>query len=115
LCALQRAHTIGTNIMRGEKAFIETFHAYVLIEGGCTSSQARKKMRGKYACLAWDDPRSTDFMKTGPVASAKDASMEVTEHPRPKSGHAFPDTEKALVKDWIEKTVVPGLNAAAKK
>ena len=109
------AHTIGTNIMRGEKEFTELFNAYILIEGGCNAPKAKKKLRGKYAYLAWDDPRSTPFMLQGAAGAAKAAGMTATEHRMPNSGHAFPDTEKALVKEWIEKTVIPGLNAPPKK
>jgi hypothetical protein len=30
-------------------------------------------------------------------------------------GHAFPDTEKAKVKEWIEQTMIPGLAKPPKK
>ena len=110
------AHTIGTNIARGEKEFTELFNAFVIIEGGGEVPEARKKLRGKYAYLAWgnENKGSKDYM--GIVsACAKDAKLETTTHEMTGVGHAFPDSEKVLVKEWIAKTVVPGLSAAPKK
>ena len=112
------AHTIGTNIARGEKEFTELFSAFVIIEGGGGVAEAKKKLRGKYAYLAWGN----DIAKKGSkeyMASirecVKEAKLETSTHEMEGVGHAFPDSEKVLVKDWIAKTVVPGLSAAPKK
>jgi hypothetical protein len=112
------AHTIGTNIARGEKEFIELFNAFVIIEGGGQVPEAKKKLRGKYAYLAWGNDiakkGSKDYM--GYIRDCvKDAKLQTSTHEMDGVGHAFPDTEKALVKEWITQTVVPGLNAAPKK
>ena len=110
------AHTIGTNIARGEKEFTELFSAFVIIEGGGQVPETRKKLRGKYACLAWgsDNKGSKDYM--GVVRECvKDAKLEISTHEMAGVGHAFPDSEKVLVKEWIAKTVIPGLSAGPKK
>jgi hypothetical protein len=54
-------------------------------------------------------------MKNGVWGAVKDAAMEITKHRMPGVGHAFPESEKALVKEWIQKTVVPGLTSPARK
>jgi hypothetical protein len=112
------AHTIGTNIARGEKEFTELFNAFVIIEGGGDVAEARKKLRGKYAYLAWGNDiakkGSKDYM--GSIRECvKDAKLETSTHEMDGVGHSFPDSEKVLVKEWIAKTVVPGLSAATKK
>ena len=112
------AHTIGTNIARGEKEFTELFNAFVIIEGGGGVAEARKKLRGKYAYLAWGN----DVAKKGSKEymgsiweCVKNAKLETSTHEMDGVGHAFPDSETVLVKEWIAKTVVPGLSAAPKK
>ena len=113
------AHTIGTNITRGEAHFIELFNAFIIIEGGGRDVEAKKKLRDKFAYLAWGNDvakkGSKDYMANYVCKAVKDARLQVTDHEMDGEGHAFPESEKVLVKEWIEKTVVPGLLAVAKK
>jgi len=48
------------------------------------------------------------------VACAKDARLESVTHEMEGIGHAYPETEKILVKKWIEEVVIPGLGTAKK-
>ncbi len=101
------AHTIGNAIQMARPEYTEFFHAFVIIEGGAITAVPKKKEREKFAYLAWGNDvakkGSEEFMKTM-LACAKEAKLVMN-----GVGHAFPDTEKAKVKDWIEKTVIPGL------
>ncbi|TLD69071.1 hypothetical protein FEM03_19575 [Phragmitibacter flavus] len=109
------AHTIGVYISKAEKEFVELFNAFVIIEGGSPEPTAKKRLRNKYAYLAWGDDLSKQGGKSymqSMVACAENARLEVTESNMEGIGHAFPDEEKAAVKKWIESVVVPGLAAA---
>ena len=111
------AHTIGTYIARGENEFVELFHAFVIIEGGGNFGKAKKKLRDKFAYLAWGNDASKKGSKEYMAYirdGVKDARLETTTHEMDGVGHAFPDAEKALVKEWIEKTVVPSLSGPPK-
>jgi hypothetical protein len=113
------AHTIGTNISRGEGYFIDLFNAFIIIEGGGRDVEAKKKLREKFAYLAWGNDVATkgskDYMANYVCKAVKDARLQVTDHEMDGVGHQFPDSEKVLVKEWIEKTVLPGLAAGPKK
>ncbi|HSJ03556.1 MAG TPA: SHD1 domain-containing protein [Verrucomicrobium sp.] len=107
------AHTIGSGISEGRKEFIELFNAFVVIEGGAQTNSSKRKLRDKYGYFAWGNTGngSKTYMKLM-MAAAKDARLEVTEHEMDGVAHEFPATEKELVKNWIEKTVIPGLRSA---
>jgi len=108
------AHTIGTYISTGEKEFIELFNAFIIIEGGSRETSAKKRLRDKFAYLAWGDDTSNQGSKgymESMVACAKSARLQTTESNMSGIGHAFPDTEKAAVKKWLETVVTPGLAA----
>ncbi|QIF04791.1 SHD1 domain-containing protein [Roseimicrobium sp. ORNL1] len=113
------AHTIGTNLTRGEGYFIDLFNAFIIIEGGGRDIDAKKKLREKFAYLAWGNDAakkgSKDYMANYVCKAVKDARLQVTDHEMDGVGHDFPESEKALVKTWIEKTVLPGLAAGPKK
>lgn len=104
------AHTIGSAVASGRKEFVELFNAFVVIEGGAQTNASKKKLREKYGYFAWGNTGngSKDYMRAM-MQAAKDARLQVTEHEMDGVAHEFPDSEKALVKAWIEKTVVPGL------
>lgn len=109
------AHLIGTAIETGLTEYVDFFNAFVIVEGGAKSSSAKTKLRGKYAYLAWGTDAakrgSKDYMQTM-VGGVEDAKLEVTISEMEGEGHAFPETEKAKVKGWIESVVIPGLAAA---
>jgi hypothetical protein len=107
------AHCVGTYLADGEKEFIEYFHGFVIIEGGCTRQDAKKSLRSSYAYLAWgDSPGNTEGYMTGMKSAAKDGHLKVTSRAMKGVGHGFPAAEQSEVKTWIEKVAVPGILAA---
>lgn len=106
------AHTIGSAVASGRKEYTEFFNAFVVIEGGAQTNSAKKKLRDKYGYFAWGNTGngSKEYMRAM-MQAAKDARLEITEHEMEGIAHEFPESEKALVKAWIEKTVIPGLRA----
>ncbi len=95
--------------MMKEKDFRNFFKAYVLIDGGMGEGKY-SGMSGTYAYIAWGTTGTNNSTNAQDVAkSAKRGKMEVESHGMEGVGHAFPASEKELVKKWIAETVVPGL------
>lgn len=106
------AHLIGTAIESGLPDYVDFFNVFVIVEGGARSSSAETKLRGKFAYLAWGTDTakrgSKDYMQAM-VGGVEEAKLETTISEMQGEGHAFPETEKAKVKTWIEAVVIPGL------
>ncbi|WP_051946779.1 hypothetical protein [Verrucomicrobium sp. BvORR106] len=107
------AHTIGSAVVSGRKEYTEFFNAFVVIEGGAQTNSAKKKLRDKYGYFAWGNTGngSKEYMRAM-MQAAKDAKLQITEHEMDGVAHEFPESEKVLVKTWIEKTVIPGLRTS---
>jgi hypothetical protein len=107
------AHCVGTYLAEGEKEFIEYFNGYVIIEGGCTRTDAKKTLRNQFAYVAWGTAAgNTEGYMGSMKAALKDGHLKVTDRGMPNVGHGFPGVEQAEVKTWIEKVAVPGILAA---
>jgi hypothetical protein len=106
------AHCVGTYLAEGEREFIDYFKGFIIIEGGCLSFKAKKKLRTGYAYVAWGDAdgNSEGYM-AGTRAMLEDAKLKLTSRVMPGVGHGFPDSEQSEVKSWIEKVAGPGLSA----
>ncbi len=95
--------------MMKEKGFRQFFKAYVLIDGGMDAGKY-SGMSGTYAYIAWGTTGTNNSLNAQHVAkSARRGRMEVEAHGMEGVGHAFPASEKELVKKWIAETVIPGL------
>ena len=107
------AHCVATYMAEGEREFIDYFKGFIIIEGGCLSYKAKKKLRNSYAYVAWGDAdgNSEGYM-AGTRAMLEDGKLKVTSRVMPGVGHGFPDSEQSEVKSWIEKTAAPGLAAS---
>lgn len=102
------AHAIDG--MMKEKEFRQFFKAYVLIEGGMDIGKY-SGMSGTYAYIAWGTNGTNNSTNSqNVVKSAKRGKMEVESHGMEGVGHAFPASEKELVKRWITEAVIPGLS-----
>jgi len=107
------AHCVGTYLAEGEKEFIDYFHGFVIIEGGCTRLDAKKTLRSSFAYVAWGDSAgNTEGYMAGMKAALKDGHLKVTSRAMKGVGHGFPAAEQSEVKTWIEKIAVPGILAA---
>jgi hypothetical protein len=107
------AHCVGTYLAEGEREFIDYFNGFVIIEGGCTRSDAKKTLRHAFAYIAWGTTTgNTEGYMSGMKAALKDGRLKVIERGMPNVGHGFPGPEQAEVKTWIEKVAVPGILAA---
>ncbi len=98
--------------MMKEKEFKRFFKAFVLIDGGMGEGKY-SGMSGTFAYIAWGTTGTNNSANAQNVAkSAKRGKMEVESHGMEGVGHAFPASEKELVKKWITETVVPGLSGS---
>lgn len=106
------AHTVGTYLTSGEREFIGSFNAFVIIEGGSRAGLARKPLRHRYAYLAWGgtEKGTGPFMQTM-LGAVKGARMEWTTREMPDVGHAFPEAEQGAARKWLLEVAEPGLRA----
>jgi hypothetical protein len=107
------AHCVATYMADGEREFINYFRGFIIVEGGCLTFKAKKKLRNSYAYVAWGDSEGNNegFM-AGIKATIEDAKLKATTRVMAGVGHDFPDAERAAVKAWIEKVAAPGLASA---
>ena len=106
------AHCVGTYLAEGEREFIEYFNGFIIIEGGCVRSDAKKTLRNSFAYAAWGNTAgNTEGYMASMKATLKDGRLKVTSRGMPNVGHGFPGAEQAEVKTWIEKVAVPGILA----
>ncbi|HEX8371457.1 MAG TPA: hypothetical protein VF585_01650, partial [Chthoniobacterales bacterium] len=78
------AHTVGTYLAAGEKEFVEFFHGFILVEGGCRETKSKKTLRNKYAYLAWGASEgNTEAFMAMTKAAVKEARLKVTNRAMP--------------------------------
>lgn len=91
----------------GEPRFGEFFTAFFLIDGGGALPSRYRDARDKYCYVAWGT-KSPNAANSEEVAQrAKRAGMTVVESPMTDVGHAFPESERKKVIDWLYGTVIP--------
>lgn len=90
-----------------ETEFSEFFTAFFLIDGGGALPSRYREVRDKHCYIAWGEnsPNATNSEEV--VSRAKRGGMVVVESPMEGVGHAFPDSEKKKVTEWLYDIVVP--------
>ncbi len=91
----------------GEANFAKFFTAFFLIEGGGALPSRYSEARGKHCYVAWGEKSSAALNSEEVVRRAKRAGMIVVQSPMADTGHAFPESERQKVIDWLYKTVIP--------
>lgn len=90
-----------------EKEFADAFSAFVLIDGGGALGGNYREVKDKHAYIAWGATSPNRNNSKNVVKRAERGRMIVVEHEMEGVGHAFPASEKTLVKKWLYETVVP--------
>ena len=92
-----------------ESEFADSFTSFFLIDGGGALGGAyRSGAKGKHAYIAWGADSPNKSNSEAVVKRAERARMQVISHEMEGVGHAFPDSEKERVTQWIYETVIPG-------
>ncbi|MCB1062809.1 MAG: hypothetical protein KDN20_07805, partial [Verrucomicrobiae bacterium] len=94
-----------------ESEFSTFFTAFFLIDGGGALPSRYRDVRDKHCYIAWGtkSPNATNSEEV--VSRAKRGGMIVVESPMEGLGHAFPDSEKTKVIEWLYSTVIPAAKA----
>ncbi|MFT5465459.1 MAG: hypothetical protein ACI8UO_000554 [Verrucomicrobiales bacterium] len=90
-----------------EKEFANAFTAFILIDGGGVLGGNYREVKDKHAYIAWGEKSPAANSSQDVVKRAKRGRMIVVENEMEGVGHAFPASEKVLVKKWLYETVVP--------
>ncbi len=100
------AHAID-GMLSEERDFRDFFTAYVLIEGG-NGDGSYRQVRDRPIYVAWGTQGNTNQSGGQAVAKkAERAGMQLVWHAMEGVGHQFPAEEKALVREWLAKSVIP--------
>jgi hypothetical protein len=91
----------------GEAGFGEFFTAFFLIDGGGALPSRYRDAREKHCYVAWGETSPNAGNSQEVVRRAKRAGMTVVESPMVGVGHAFPESERKKVIDWLYGTVIP--------
>lgn len=100
--------------MLSEPGFSDFFTAFFLIDGGGALPSRYRNVRDKYCYIAWGTKSPNAPNSEEVVSRAKRAGMEIVESPMEEVGHAFPDSEKEKVTEWLYQTVVPAAKGETK-
>ncbi len=99
----------------GEPGFASFFCAYFLVDGGGALPSRYRDVRDKHCYVAWGT-KSPNAKNSEEVAErARRAGMIVVESPMQDVGHAFPESEKKKVIDWLYGTVIPAVGTGASR
>ncbi len=90
-----------------EAEFSEFFTAFFLIDGGGALPSRYREVRDKHCYVAWGENSPNASNSEEVVSRAKRAGMVVVESPMEGVGHAFPESEKKKVTEWLYGTVIP--------
>jgi hypothetical protein len=90
-----------------ETEFVDSFTAFVLIDGGGALGGSYRNARDKHAYVAWGEKSPNKSNSEAVAKRAERARMRVVSHEMEGVGHAFPASEKELVTKWIYETVIP--------
>lgn len=96
----------------GKTAFAEYFNAFVLIDGGGALGGKYRSAKGEHCYVAWGEKSPNAVNSEEVVSRAGRAGMVSVESEMAGVGHAFPDSEKKKVTDWIYQKVLPGIAGA---
>lgn len=102
------AHCID-GLLDEAKDYVNWFNVFVLVEGGGHAGHWPRK-ESQFACVLWGDKSSGKALNLGEnnVHLAKRAKMTLMSEEMKGVGHEFPQPYQAKVREWIEKTVIPG-------
>lgn len=98
-----------------EKEFASAFTAFILIDGGGALGGSYREVKDRHAYIAWGQTSPNLDNSKSVVKRAERARMIVAEHEMEGVGHAFPASEKELVRKWLYETVIPASTAATGK
>jgi len=102
------AHCID-GLLDEAKDYVNWFNVFVLVEGGGHAGHWTRK-GNQFACVLWGDKSSGKVLNLGEnnVHLAKRAKMTLMSEEMKGVGHEFPQPYQIKVREWIEKTVIPG-------
>ncbi|MCX6910643.1 MAG: hypothetical protein NTY01_21740 [Verrucomicrobia bacterium] len=102
------AHCID-GLLDEAKDYVNWFNVFVLVEGGGHAGHWTRK-ENQFTCVLWGDKSPNKALNTGEncIRLAKCAKMTLMSEEMKGVGHEFPQPYQAKVREWIEKTVIPG-------
>jgi len=99
--------TKGTNVT-------DYFNIFVVASGGCLSPSSAPpnypSLRHCFSYVCWGEKESEGNGSIKVSKLCKEAGATVVTSIIKGGSHAFPETEQAKVKEWIETKVLPALN-----